>query len=189
MSLKIRLKNLGILKYAEFSLGDLTLICGENNTGKTYAAYTLHGFLQLWRGLIDFGVSDTQIRSLLTDGGIKIGLEGYVEKANQMFVETCDRYTAELDRLVFAAPEGRFRNSEFHIQTETINVRDKEFTHEIGIISARFLAYSKKKGSEDVTVNLVIDKEIGQQIDPDFVIDWTISLICSVFRSSGAVCL
>ena len=29
MSLKIRLKNLGILKQAEFSLGDLTLICGK----------------------------------------------------------------------------------------------------------------------------------------------------------------
>ena len=70
---------------------------------------------------------------------------------------------------VFAVTEDRFRNSEFHIQTEAINVRDKEFTHEIGIIFARFLAYSKKKGSEDVTVNLVIDKDIAQQIDPDFV--------------------
>ena len=29
MSIKIELKNLGILKHAEFSLGDLTLICGE----------------------------------------------------------------------------------------------------------------------------------------------------------------
>ena len=45
MSLKIELKNLGILKHAEFSLGDLTLICGENNTGKTYADYALYGFL------------------------------------------------------------------------------------------------------------------------------------------------
>ena len=48
MSLKIRLKNLGILKHAEFSLGDLTVICGENNTGKTYAAYALYGFLDSW---------------------------------------------------------------------------------------------------------------------------------------------
>ena len=38
MSLKIELKNLGILKHAEFSLGDLTVICGKNNTGKTYAS-------------------------------------------------------------------------------------------------------------------------------------------------------
>ena len=32
MGLKIRLRNLGILKQAEFSLGDLTIICGENAT-------------------------------------------------------------------------------------------------------------------------------------------------------------
>lgn len=168
MSLKIRLKNLGVLKHAEFSLGDLTLICGKNNTGKTYAAYALHGFLQLWRGLIDFGVSGAQVQRLLTDGRIKIGLGGYVEKAAQLLAAACKQYTEQLDD-VFATNEDRFRNSEFHIQTEAINVRDKEFTHEIGIIVARFLAYSKKKGSENVTVNLVMDKEIGQQIDPDFV--------------------
>ena len=168
MSLKIRLKNFGILKHAEFSLGDLTVICGENNTGKTYAAYALHGFLQLWRGLIDFGVSGAQVRRLLTDGRIKIGLGGYVEKADRLLAAACKQYTEQLDD-VFATTEDRFRNSEFHIQTEAINIRDKEFTHEIGIIVARFLAYSKKKGSENVTVNLVMDKEIGQQIDPDFV--------------------
>ena len=163
MSLKIYLKNLGSLKHAEFSLGDLTLICGENNTGKTYAAYALHGFLHTWRGLIDFEVSDAQIQRLLTDGGIKIGLGGYAEKVDELLAAACKRYTDELDA-VFAATEGRFLSSGFHIQTEAINVRDKEFTHEIGIIFARFLAYSKKKGSEDVTVNLVMDKEIGQQI-------------------------
>ena len=41
MGLKIRLRNLGILKQAEFSLGDLTIICGENNTGKTYDLCTV----------------------------------------------------------------------------------------------------------------------------------------------------
>ncbi len=178
MSLKIRLKNLGILKHAEFSLGDLTLICGENNTGKTYTAYALHGFLQLWRGLIDCEVSDTQIRSLLTDGGIKIGLAQYVERANQMLVETCDRYTAELDRIVFAAPEGRFHNSEFHIEIGTIDIRDKEVKRAMRITQERFLAYSKEKGDEDLTVRLVMEKELGQKIDPDFARD-VISLIIS----------
>ena len=168
MSLKIRLKNLGILKHAEFSLGDLTLICGENNTGKTYTAYALHGFLQLWRGLIDFGVSDTQIRNLLTDGGIKIRLGGYVERASQMLAETCERYTDRLDRMVFAATEGRFRNSEFHIEIGAIDIRDKEVKREMGIAQERFLSYSKKKDSEDLTVSLVVEKELGRKIDPDF---------------------
>ena len=167
MSLTIRLKNLGILKQAEFSLGDLTLICGENNTGKTYAAYALHGFLQLWRGLIDFGVSDAQVRSLLTDGGIKIGLGEYIEKADPLLAAACKLYIEQLAD-VFAVTEGRFRNSEFQIQTGTINVRDKEFTHEIGIISEKLLTYSKEKGSEEVAASLLVEKELGRKIDPDF---------------------
>ncbi|MEY2911767.1 MAG: hypothetical protein RLZZ184_1076 [Cyanobacteriota bacterium] len=34
--MKIKVKNLGTLREAEFTLGDLTIICGCNNTGKTY---------------------------------------------------------------------------------------------------------------------------------------------------------
>jgi predicted ATPase len=42
---EIKIKNLGVLKQAEFTLGDMTIICGGNNTGKTYATYALFGFL------------------------------------------------------------------------------------------------------------------------------------------------
>ena len=52
MPLTVRLKNIGILKQAEFSLGDLTIICGENNTGKTYATYALYSFLKSWHQFI-----------------------------------------------------------------------------------------------------------------------------------------
>ena len=47
--MKVTVKDLGILKQAEFEVGDLTVICGANNTGKTYATYALYGFLALRR--------------------------------------------------------------------------------------------------------------------------------------------
>lgn len=34
-----------MLDEAEFEIGDITLICGENNTGKTYVTYSLYGYL------------------------------------------------------------------------------------------------------------------------------------------------
>ena len=168
MSLKIELKNLGILKHAEFSLGDLTIICGKNNTGKTYAAYALYGFLHDWRGLIDFGVSEDQAQRLLADGGVKIGLAGYAEKADWLLADACEQYADQLDRIVFAATEGRFRNSEFQIQTGAIDIRDKEFKREMGIVSDRLLTYAKEKGSDELTVSLLVEKELGRKIDPDF---------------------
>ena len=38
-----------MLDEAEFEIGDITLICGENNTGKTYATYSLYGYLDFMR--------------------------------------------------------------------------------------------------------------------------------------------
>lgn len=43
--MKVKLKNVGMLDEAGFEVGDLTIICGENNTGKTYATYSLYGYL------------------------------------------------------------------------------------------------------------------------------------------------
>jgi len=44
--MKFRFKNLGPIKQADLELGDLTIIAGRNNTGKTYLAYALYGFLK-----------------------------------------------------------------------------------------------------------------------------------------------
>ncbi|MBX1795487.1 hypothetical protein I9D74_06055, partial [Campylobacter jejuni] len=47
--MKVKLKNVGMLDEAEFEVGNITLICGENNTGKTYATYSLYGYLDFMR--------------------------------------------------------------------------------------------------------------------------------------------
>ena len=47
--MKFRFKNLGPIKEADLELGDLTIIAGRNNTGKTYLAYALYGFLKRWQ--------------------------------------------------------------------------------------------------------------------------------------------
>lgn len=44
-------KNLGPVRNAELELGDLTVVAGRNNTGKTYLVYTLYGFLKAWEHL------------------------------------------------------------------------------------------------------------------------------------------
>lgn len=200
MSLKIELKNLGILKYAEFSLGDLTIICGENNTGKTYATYALYGFLDSWSKHISFPVSDAQIQSLLTDGGITISLKEHLKRANRVLKNACKRYTDEL-HTVFAASEERFRDSEFHIETGTIDIRDKEIEREMEIFPDRPLTYSKKKGSEELTLALIVEGDQERAIDPffaksavDFIIARTIfsdyfpkAFVSSAERTGAAI--
>ena len=162
--MKVTLKNLGILKQAEFSLGDLTIICGENNTGKTYATYALYGFLNSWREWVNVEVSDNQIQRLLTDGVVKIGLEQYVETAHQMLAEACERYTNQLDR-VFAAPEGQFSSSQFHIETGAIDISDKAFNRAIALARERHLVYTKQEGSQELRIATTVEKEQEGEID------------------------
>lgn len=43
--MKIFFEQLGLIKKGELNLNELTLLCGLNNTGKTYAMYSLYGLL------------------------------------------------------------------------------------------------------------------------------------------------
>ena len=43
--MKITVENIGPIKKANLELGGLTVIAGDNNTGKTYLAYALYGFM------------------------------------------------------------------------------------------------------------------------------------------------
>lgn len=64
--MKFHFEKLGLLDEADIELADLTLICGENNTGKTYATYAVYGFLRSWRGILRFVLED-EINALLKD--------------------------------------------------------------------------------------------------------------------------
>ena len=162
--MKITLKNLGILKHAEFSLGDLTIICGENNTGKTYATYALYGFLADWRKHIRFPLDTTLVQGLLTEGALKVPLKPYVEMGGCMLARACKRYTNRLDD-VYSAAEGQFSNSEFHLQLDIPNILDKELKGEIEITQERHFAYSKRRGSDELTVTLMMGKEQEKPIN------------------------
>ena len=63
--MKFRFKNLGPIQEADLELGDLTVIAGRNNTGKTYLAYALYGFLKRWEW------SPEAIISLVREEGIR----------------------------------------------------------------------------------------------------------------------
>ena len=51
--MKIKLKNIGVLSNAEIDLSkDLIILCGPNNSGKTYAAYTVYGLYRYMQELV-----------------------------------------------------------------------------------------------------------------------------------------
>ena len=84
-SVKFIFKKIGPIKKAELELGDITIIAGRNNTGKTYLVYTLYGFLEQW---------NRQTRNMSTETE-KI-VEEVIEKGH--FKRTVDRETLDQER-------------------------------------------------------------------------------------------
>jgi predicted ATPase len=97
--MKFHFEKLGLLDQADIELADLTLICGENNTGKTYATYAVYGFLRSWRQILRFLLED-EINELLKDAGdYRIDLakmfdgkvDGYLERMGKVYVGSLHR--------------------------------------------------------------------------------------------------
>ena len=72
--MKFEFKKLGPLYQGEIELADLTVICGENNTGKTYITYALYGLFRSWRRHSEFEPTSQELDALEETGLLKIDL-------------------------------------------------------------------------------------------------------------------
>ncbi len=157
--MKIQIKNLGALKQAEITLGDLTIICGGNNTGKTYATYALFGFLHGWREVFSITIQDEKIRQLLDEGLLIMDLQEYAEQAGQIVSEGCQAYTKQLPK-VFAAPADRFQETAFRVILDTDPIRlTGRFERKMRAKNAELFSIIKSEESMELAVTLLAEKE------------------------------
>ncbi|MCE2668386.1 MAG: AAA family ATPase [Microcystis sp.] len=159
--MKVKIKNLGILKQAEFSLGDFTIICGGNNTGKTYATYALFGFLYTWRRLLTwptFGLKE-KINQLLSDGVISLDLQEYVQQCESILTTGCQRYVQQIPE-VFAANEERFKNVNFQIELNFDNIQfQNKYERKISTATWEIISISKPENDPYLSITLLTETE------------------------------
>jgi hypothetical protein len=170
--MQIKIKNLGALKQAEFSPGDLTIICGENNTGKTYATYALFGFLSFWRESFSIDIDMSIINSLLAEGTVSIDTTKYSQNAKKILSDGCREYVKQLPK-IFAAPAERFKETEFKVILDSEDISPiGQYERRIGSASAEHFSITKSKGSTELIVTLLVEKEkirIPQDIITRFI--------------------
>lgn len=156
--MKVQLSNLGALRYAEFTLGELTIVCGANNTGKTYAAYALYGFLHLWKELVSVKISPKKISELLDEGVVSIGLESYINDIDSILEEGCKKYSKQLSR-IFAASQDRLKNAKFSLSLDSVKIdRVDKYERTLGSTNKEQISILKNEGSNDLIITLLTEK-------------------------------
>ncbi len=174
--MKIQVKNLGVLQQAEFTLGDMTILCGGNNTGKTYATYALFGFLSQWQSFLPVEIPQQTVDSLLSDGVVRIDVREYAKDAESILMRGCRAYEKRLPE-IFAASENRFRDSQFSITIQPDDIRtDEGYDRRFNVMEhgkGMFLI-KKEESSYDLVITLLVDEDIKI---PDGMIVGAISFV------------
>ncbi|NEP13539.1 MAG: AAA family ATPase [Symploca sp. SIO2C1] len=157
--MKVKVKNLGALKQAEFILGDLTIICGGNNTGKTYATYALFGFLSTWRRMFSLPISREQIEQLLANGVVRLELQEYVQQSEKIVAQGCQAYTQQLSK-IFAAQAEKFKTTNFQVSLDIQNISLLDrFELTMGAVNAELFSITKSEESTELVITLLLEKD------------------------------
>jgi hypothetical protein len=156
----IKLKNLGPLKSANFKLADLTIICGHNNSGKTYATYALYGFLKSWRQVIRVPIKQNAISQLLEEGNTVLDLNDYISSVQEYLHFGCKEYSRLLPE-IFASSKERFRESNFEIELEEGEINtSKKFDQTLSAVKSNLFRLVKEEGSNKLVITLLVTKNI-----------------------------
>ena len=157
--MKIAIKNLGAIKQAEFTLGKLTIICGRNNTGKTYATYALFGFLSFWRDAFSIKVPSSDVRQLLNEGSIELNIQDYINNAPKILENGCRAFTEQLPH-VFASSEKHFSESQFLVALDLRDIHPgPAFERTMGAAKTQLFSISKEADSSLVSISLLVEKD------------------------------
>lgn len=164
--MKFKFEQLGPLHQAEVELADLTIICGENNTGKTYVTNSLYALLVAWQQLLAWDLSEEDMLKLQTEGFISINLQKeIVEKWAVILQKTMARLADNLHDFLATPPE-RFKDTKFSLIAPIgIDWIQKEVDDGLNSSKGKRLV-SIKKQSEQAVVEIAIVVEPGDNLPP-----------------------
>ena len=176
--MKIRIENLGVLGQAEFELGPLTLICGDNNSGKTYATYALFGFLSNWSVFLSVDIPESTIDELVKNGVARLDVDSYAKQLQEVLWQGSERYMRMLPTRVFSSKSKRFEQTIFRVDLDEhmlSSAKSREFRFGMGMEHNATLSLTKDEGDSTLVTTLLRSKVEELPVDTiEFVISYAL---------------
>jgi predicted ATPase len=157
--MRIELKNIGVFKQAEYELGDFTIICGMNNSGKTYATYTLFGFFDYWKEGYQIEINDSILETVLENGTANISLIDFIDNAAYIIDDACKKYKKYINKML-GAREKYFENASFSIKIQKSEIEILgNYQSRIRSANNEILQIIKEFNNYELSISLLIEKK------------------------------
>ncbi|MCM1071145.1 MAG: ATP-binding protein [[Clostridium] fimetarium] len=153
--MKFQISNLGPIGSAEIEPAPLTIICGKNNTGKTYVSYSYFGFVDYFNNGALIKLPDDICDELVETGSVKIDL-GFPQYFHDLFFKNISENLSIMQPIIFAAEPSHFKRTSVNI---TISAEEivplPVFRKELNAGSAFSMSFSKLKEDDFLTITLL----------------------------------
>jgi AAA15 family ATPase/GTPase len=171
--MKFNFTHLGGIDKGTVELGDLTVICGPNNMGKTYISYAIYGLLKRFKDWIDLSVSRERLAQLHDEGTLQIGLEDYQKKLVDYLKKASSEFSESLPRY-FNVPEDYFRNAKAEFSHDQLQFDfTKEFKQSINFGQSVQLTFYKAEN--EAVLSVTFQTKSGSRRVPNRILDDVIS--------------
>jgi len=172
--MKISFENVGAIRQAELELGDLTIVCGKNNTGKTYVTYATFGFLDYWHSALKISIPSEIVTQVMEKGSISVPIKDFAKNAPEILEEASKKFSKNIDK-VFAGNENIFENSIVKVHAErSKDCHTNKVNFQAGSANKAFLEVTSTEEDENLTISLLVDKS-SEDLPPRSFIESMIS--------------
>ena len=164
----IEFKELGYVKSVELDLNkDLTILCGPNNTGKTYVAYAIYGLMKFRSKLPKANKIVDVIKTILDKGQVEIDIIDLLLDKNANYLNDIgESYVKQISN-VFASDKDTFSQTKVNIKLGDVEklkekILSKKIIKEIGIRNSFSAKIIKEINSSIITCILIEKGSIGK---------------------------
>jgi AAA domain, putative AbiEii toxin, Type IV TA system/AAA ATPase domain len=156
--MKLTFTNFGPIEQAEITLAPLTLFCGANNTGKTYAMYAFYGLLSGRLGPIqEPDEVDAWLDRIAAEGVVTLDLVDWFTEHSEALLRRIDRRLEAGLPALFSAEPQLFQQSKLSVLLDLAARDSALLALEIGQrLEGRDgeteLGFTKDSGSRQITI-------------------------------------
>lgn len=176
--MKFQFKKFGYVDEGTVELGDLTIICGPNNVGKTYVSYAIFNLIKDFKEIVNLSVTSDQIESLRNEGFLTIDLAFYEQRISEYTKNVSSEFSNRISGY-FSTSSDFFENSkiEFFFNNFSLLV-DHEFKGTARFGERAVFIFDKPSGSKDlsVAVQIIGENNLGGKSNlPNRILERVIS--------------
>lgn len=161
--LQLGFQNLGPLKEGTINLKNLTILCGENNTGKTYAGYTIYGMINELRKLTG-GYPTLQNHEFAEAGRFEVDFQEELDRLPDRLQEMGGLFSKEIYK-IFSSKQEFFKDTRVSVlineQYLKNSIMQSESNKKNQIFGSSSFEIAKSTDSMNAVVNYTFNIDVS----------------------------